>query len=94
MTGTATLPRRLRNASLEELLQAGWCECGTPLASHPPLPAPAKWGGWTSQKVTPPELRSGSSLVDERRMAERRAVYRRGMTAAIVTRQRSWETPR
>lgn len=91
MTTAARLtPQDLSRLSLEELLALGVCECGVRLDVHPPLPRPGVWGGWTSQRVTPPEFRSGSSLVDEARMSERQEAYRRQMGGAISKPEKRW----
>lgn len=40
--------RILRDATLDECLAAGFCECGTPLDAHPPLPSPGPLRSWAS----------------------------------------------
>lgn len=36
-------------ATWDELVAAGLCDCGLPLADHPALPLVSPWGGWRSR---------------------------------------------
>lgn len=84
----------LASLSFEELLAMGVCECGTPLAKHPPLRAPEPLASWLAERTTPAQLRSGSSLPGVRRMSDDELAYRRAMSASISPRKKAWSLPR
>lgn len=91
-----TFPPGVDSSDFDALLAAGWCDCGRPLEGHPPLPKPKPWGGWTSQRITPPEFRSGSSagLGGRRQLSDEEMAYRRQMGGPIIPSQRPWSLPR
>jgi predicted DNA-binding protein (UPF0251 family) len=43
VTGARPTAQQLREWSLDQLIAAGWCECGQRLVGHGPVPAPQPW---------------------------------------------------
>ena len=70
--------------------QADRCECGTPLADHPPLPKAGPFPSWRSTRVTGGEG-SPRAAVDRRRRPHLRIPA--ATLAAIVARRNRSDPP-